>query len=149
MLTQPYHLSIYTEHPKAFHLRRGSKSPISNHLIKVLLPKHFPSLALLHTEPYRLHHTKPSTMAAAPTDSVYQSDNIAVPLEVQDHFSSQYNMDDPEQARLCYMRVMHEHTKQQFQMATASSRRRNSPATHDMASLTTESSNGSVSSTSS
>ncbi|KAG8627906.1 hypothetical protein KVT40_003779 [Elsinoe batatas] len=88
-------------------------------------------------------------MAAAPTDSVYHTDNIAVPLEVQDHFSSQYNMDDPEQARLCYMRVMHEHTKQQFQMATASSRRRNSPATHDMANLTTESSNGSVSSTAS
>ncbi|KAF4555197.1 Hypothetical protein D9617_3g022690 [Elsinoe fawcettii] len=88
-------------------------------------------------------------MAAVPMDSVYHTDNIAVPTEVQDHFSAQYNMDDPEQARLSYMKIMHEHTKQQFQMATASSRRRNSPADHEMASLSTESSTGSVSSTAS
>ncbi|PNS21123.1 hypothetical protein CAC42_3461 [Sphaceloma murrayae] len=82
-------------------------------------------------------------------NSVYTTDNIAVPTEIQEHFPDQYNMDDPEQARMNYMRIMHEHTKQQFQIATASSRRRHSPATHDMSSLTHESTNGSVSSTAS
>ncbi|TKX26737.1 hypothetical protein C1H76_0891 [Elsinoe australis] len=72
---------------------------------------------------------------SAATQSIYTTDNIAVPTEVQAHFSSNYNMDDPEQARQNYMKLMHEHTKQQFQIATASSRRRNSPATHDMAPL--------------
>ncbi|GAM83948.1 hypothetical protein ANO11243_019380 [Dothideomycetidae sp. 11243] len=79
-------------------------------------------------------------MASSPINSVYTTDNITVPTTVQDNFSNQYNMEDPEQARLNYMRVMHEHTKQQFQMASASSRRRNSPATHEMAGLSKSSS---------
>ncbi|KAF2153367.1 hypothetical protein K461DRAFT_293634 [Myriangium duriaei CBS 260.36] len=88
-------------------------------------------------------------MAAVAMDSIYTTDNITVPTEVQYNFSNQYNMEDPEQARINYMRIMHEHTKQQFQMATASSRRRNSPAAHDVASLQpTTSSTGSVSSVS-
>lgn len=82
---------------------------------------------------------------AATTESIYTTNDITVPADVQDNFSTQYNMDDPIQARINYMRVMHQHTKQQFQIATASSRRRNSPAIHDIPNLQTASS-GSVSS---
>jgi len=71
-------------------------------------------------------------MAAAPSDMVYVAQDITEPTEAQYNFSSQYNIEEPENARMNYQRIMHEHTKQQFQMATASSRRRSSPATEDM-----------------
>ena len=80
--------------------------------------------------------------------TVQTTDNIAVPTDFQDNFSSQYNMEDPEQARLAYMRLMHEHTKQQFQIATASSRRRNSPAAATAGLREQTSNTGSVSSVS-
>jgi len=75
---------------------------------------------------------------------VYVAEDITSPTPVQYNFSSQYDMNDPQQARASYQRIMHEHTKQQFQIATQSSRRRASPADHDMSGLSTESSIDSV-----
>jgi len=81
---------------------------------------------------------------SAPSDMVYVAQDITAPTEVQYNFSNQYDLNDPDQARASYQRIMHEHTKQQFQIATQSSRRRHSPAGHDMAGLTSETSLDSV-----
>ncbi|CZT21345.1 uncharacterized protein RCC_07208 [Ramularia collo-cygni] len=63
-----------------------------------------------------------------------------------DHFERQFgHLSDPEAARDSYQRIMHEHTKQQFQQATESSRRRSSGPS--VASLRGEDSVDSVSST--
>jgi len=75
---------------------------------------------------------------------VHFTEDISSPVQVQDNFSHQYDLNDPQQARASYQRIMHEHTKQQFQVATQSSRRRGSPADHDMSGLTHESSIDSV-----
>lgn len=87
-------------------------------------------------------------MASAPSDMVYVAQDITRPTEVQYNFSNQYNMDEPETARMNYMRIMHEHTRQQFEMAAESSRRRSSTATSNGAThLRNESSAGSIAST--
>ncbi|EMC93776.1 hypothetical protein BAUCODRAFT_58696, partial [Baudoinia panamericana UAMH 10762] len=45
-------------------------------------------------------------------------------MEAQDHFAQTFDLSRPEQAMSSYQRLMHQHTKQQFEMATSSSRRR-------------------------
>lgn len=87
-------------------------------------------------------------MAPTTSEPTQVTGTMSSPTLPQETFSSQFNLDDPEQARKLYMKTMHEHTQQQFQMATATSRRRNSPAEHDIASLplsSSQSSRGSIS----
>lgn len=67
---------------------------------------------------------------AAASDMVYETSNIAEPMAAQYNFAAQYNLDDPEQARSNYQRIMHEHTMQQFQLAHDSARRRTSGSHH-------------------
>ncbi|EMF11697.1 uncharacterized protein SEPMUDRAFT_126155 [Sphaerulina musiva SO2202] len=77
----------------------------------------------------------------------YQTHGFVDPAQAEDHFSQQFDMSNPEHARTSYQRLMHQHTKMQFETATASSRRRSpnpSSGSNDMASLSTESSRGSV-----
>jgi len=81
---------------------------------------------------------------AAPSSNVSVAHDITNPVEVQYNFSNQYNLDDPEEARMSYQRIMHEHTMQQYETATQSSRRRNSPHDHHMSGLQQESSIDSV-----
>ena len=77
---------------------------------------------------------------SASSDMVYVADDITSPVDAQYNFGHQYDLNDPDQARANYQRIMHEHTKQQFQTATASSRRRGSPADQSMADLRSEAS---------
>ncbi|KAF2171147.1 hypothetical protein M409DRAFT_19118 [Zasmidium cellare ATCC 36951] len=79
---------------------------------------------------------------------VYASNDFSE-HEAQDHFAQQFDLANPDAARDSYQRIMHQHTKQQFEMATTSSRRRSSGGDSRMASLSSEKSNGSISSTSS
>ncbi|KAK8209174.1 hypothetical protein M8818_003869 [Zalaria obscura] len=85
---------------------------------------------------------------AAPSDMVYVTQDFSQPMEAQCNFANQYDLTHPEDAMATYQRVMHEHTRQQFEIATASSRRRGSPAEH-MGALRPETSNSSVHSTAS
>lgn len=50
------------------------------------------------------------------------------PVVARDHFAQNFDLNQPEKAMTSYQRLMHEHTKQQFETATASSRRRSSGA---------------------
>jgi len=76
--------------------------------------------------------------------SVHVAQDISKATPVQYNFGNQYNLDDPEEARMSYQRIMHMHTMQQFDAAAQSSRRRNSPQDHDMTGLHQESSIESV-----
>ncbi|KAK4621801.1 hypothetical protein CLAFUW4_06898 [Fulvia fulva] len=77
---------------------------------------------------------------------VYSTDGLEHPA--QDQFTQQYDLGNPDAAARSYQRIMHQHTKQQFELATASSRRR-SANSGSIASLTPESSQDSVDSTAS
>jgi hypothetical protein len=68
------------------------------------------------------------------------------PNVARDHFQQNFDLNRPDQAMTSYQKQMHQHTRQQFENATASSRRRSSgPST----SLQHDESRDSVSSTSS
>lgn len=125
--------------------------------------KHRPSSKAITTVTSSRRH--PESAMSAQTQ-VYAMNGFSE-HEAQDHFSRQFDLANPEAARHsyqrfvtlhlcvlmataadCLSRIMHQHTKQQFEMATASSRRRSTNASEsDMASLATESSHGSMSST--
>lgn len=67
------------------------------------------------------------------------------PNVARDHFQQNFDLNRPEQAMTSYQKLMHEHTKQQFENATSSSRRRSPGA--PVASLQKDDSRSSVSST--
>ena len=50
------------------------------------------------------------------------------PNVAADHFAQNFDLNQPEKAMTSYQKQLHEHTKQQFENATASSRRRSSGA---------------------
>ena len=87
---------------------------------------------------------------AAPSEiqQVYIAQDYNEPIAPQYEFPQHYDLNDPDSARLSYQRLMHEHTKQQFELATSSARRRGSPD-HDMTGLRKETSGMSIDSTSS
>ncbi|EME82024.1 uncharacterized protein MYCFIDRAFT_203891 [Pseudocercospora fijiensis CIRAD86] len=84
---------------------------------------------------------------SAQTQYSNASNGYIVPMGAEEHFAQQFDLSNPENARNSYQKVMHQHTKQQFEMATASSRRRSTNAS--VSTLSPESSVDSVSSTSS
>ncbi|CAD0020945.1 unnamed protein product [Aureobasidium pullulans] len=88
---------------------------------------------------------------AAPSEiqQVYIAEDFSEPTAPQYEFPQHYDLNDPDSARLSYQRLMHEHTKQQFELATSSARRRGSPPEHDISSLRKETSGMSIDSTSS
>ncbi|QIX02214.1 hypothetical protein AMS68_007731 [Peltaster fructicola] len=59
-------------------------------------------------------------------NSSYSKDGFADIDTARDTFATQFNLDQPEQAMSSYQKIMHQHTKQQFELAAASSRRRSS-----------------------
>jgi hypothetical protein len=65
------------------------------------------------------------------------------PTVAANQFQQNFDLNRPDQAMSSYQRLMHQHTKQQFENATASSRRRSSGP---VSSLQHDSSRGSVSS---
>jgi hypothetical protein len=85
---------------------------------------------------------------AAPSDiqQVYINQDYSESTAPQYEFPQHYDLNDPDMARLSYQRLMHEHTKQQFELATSSARRRGSPPEHDMSGLRKETSGMSISS---
>ncbi|THY17352.1 hypothetical protein D6D00_08545 [Aureobasidium pullulans] len=88
---------------------------------------------------------------AAPSEiqQVYIAEDFSEPTAPQYEFPQHYDLNDPDSARLSYQRLMHEHTKQQFELAASSARRRGSPPEHDISSLRKETSGMSIDSTSS
>lgn len=48
------------------------------------------------------------------------------PVVARDHFAQNFDLNQPEKAMTSYQKLMHEHTKQQFENATSSSKRRSS-----------------------
>lgn len=48
------------------------------------------------------------------------------PVVARDHFAQNFDLNQPEKAMTSYQKLMHEHTKQQFESATSSSKRRSS-----------------------
>ncbi|KAJ9629470.1 hypothetical protein H2203_001844 [Taxawa tesnikishii (nom. ined.)] len=85
---------------------------------------------------------------SSPSGMVYVQNDFSEPMSAQYNFSNQFDLSHPDQAMASYQRIMHEHTKQQFEIATASSRRRNSPPQHSI-NFRPQSSHGSVQSTAS
>ncbi|KAJ9639997.1 hypothetical protein H2201_005239 [Coniosporium apollinis] len=80
---------------------------------------------------------------AAQHSGVYIHGDFSEPMSAQHNFSNQYSFDDPQEAMSMYKRIMHQHTKEQLNIATNSARRRSQPTTP---SLPTEGSRGSISS---
>jgi hypothetical protein len=70
------------------------------------------------------------------------------PNVAREQFQHDFDLNSPDQAMTSYQKLMHEHTKQQFENATASSRRRSSGVS-GVSSFSHETSRGSTSSTSS
>ncbi|KAH9831084.1 hypothetical protein Tdes44962_MAKER02162 [Teratosphaeria destructans] len=85
-------------------------------------------------------------MSSAEAQRAYQRGGFMEPVAAQEQFSQQYDLANPEKAMASYQKILHQHTMQQYESATKSSRRR-SPNGNELASLSTESSRGSVSST--
>jgi hypothetical protein len=69
------------------------------------------------------------------------------PNVAREQFQHDFDLNSPDQAMTSYQKLMHEHTRQQFENATASSRRRSSGP--GVATLQHETSRGSTSSISS
>ncbi|KAF2483528.1 hypothetical protein BDY17DRAFT_324253 [Neohortaea acidophila] len=88
-------------------------------------------------------------MSSAQAQAVYNRTSFQEPDEAQETFARQYDLSRPDRAMSSYQRIMHQHTKQQFEMAHASSRRRSPKPNPGMAKLTPESSHSSIDSTSS
>ncbi|GAB7364252.1 hypothetical protein MBLNU230_g4800t1 [Neophaeotheca triangularis] len=82
----------------------------------------------------------------AQTQGVYVTENFSEPMSAQHNFANQFDLNKPEAAMGEYQKIMHQHTKRQFEVATASSRRRSSGEDSRMTGLPSESSRGSVSS---
>jgi hypothetical protein len=66
------------------------------------------------------------------------------PNVAREQFQNDFDLNQPDQAMTSYQKLMHEHTRQQFENATASSRRRSSGPS--VASFSSETSRGSTSS---
>nr|POE87586.1 hypothetical protein CFP56_30175 [Quercus suber] len=89
-------------------------------------------------------------MSSAQAQQVFQQSDYVEPLEGQTDFANQFDLAQPNEAMTSYQKLMHQHTKQQFELAAESSRRRSSASSSSHgASLHKETSNASVSSTSS
>ena len=80
------------------------------------------------------------------TSGVFVSGNFSEPMSAQHNFANQFDLDNPQMATSSYARIMHEHTKRQLNTATNSARRRSEGLT-SQTSLSSESSENSVSST--
>ncbi|MCJ1417700.1 hypothetical protein MMC32_004045 [Xylographa parallela] len=87
-----------------------------------------------------------ATTASHSTSSSLSSTHFVDVSEAQDHFAAQFNLDNPVDAVSSYARIMHDHTLRQMERARSSARRRTpgSSSADAMASLTQESSVGSV-----
>ncbi|OCK97157.1 uncharacterized protein K441DRAFT_548209 [Cenococcum geophilum 1.58] len=55
---------------------------------------------------------------------VYIYGDFSQPMSAQHNFSNQFDLENSHQAMSVYARIMHEHTKQQLNIATSSARRR-------------------------
>ncbi|KAF2657123.1 hypothetical protein K491DRAFT_595659 [Lophiostoma macrostomum CBS 122681] len=78
--------------------------------------------------------------------AVYVSGEFSEPMSARHNFTNQFDLDNPQMAMSSYARIMHEHTKRQLSTATNSARRRTEGIT-SQTSLSSESSDNSVSST--
>nr|POE72889.1 hypothetical protein CFP56_30828 [Quercus suber] len=87
-------------------------------------------------------------MSSAQAQEVFQHSDYVEPLEGQTDFANQFDLAQPNKAMTSYQKLMHQHTKQQFELAAESSRRRSSGGSSGV-SLSKETSNSSVSSTAS
>jgi len=85
-------------------------------------------------------------MSSAEAQVVYNRSSSSEPMEAQKGFAQQFDLSQPEKAMGSYQKLMHQHTKQQFEMVK---RRRSSTGNSDMAPLSSEESHGSISSTAS
>ncbi|KAK8187287.1 hypothetical protein HDK77DRAFT_483601 [Phyllosticta capitalensis] len=89
-------------------------------------------------------------MSAVGTEaSVYVRENFSEPMTPMHNFANQYDLDNPQASMHTYNRVMHEHTKLQLERAANSARRRSQTNGTSPTGLSSESSRGSVSSSSS
>ena len=74
-------------------------------------------------------------------DGVYVQGAFSEPVNSQHHFSNHFNLERPQAAMSLYSRIIHQHTRQQLDMATNSARRRSQG---DNASVNSGSSLGSI-----
>ncbi|TKA79863.1 hypothetical protein B0A49_01571 [Cryomyces minteri] len=84
---------------------------------------------------------------ATQTTSAYVQGGFAEPGAAQHSFVQQFDLDNPDQAMATYARIMHQHTKHQYDMAASSARRRSNAPSSGMATLAHETSTASVGST--
>ncbi|MCJ1390187.1 hypothetical protein MMC18_003045 [Xylographa bjoerkii] len=85
-----------------------------------------------------------TTASHSVSSSMSSSTSFADVSQAQDHFAAQFNLDDHVDAVSSYARIMHEHTQRQMERARISARRRAPESVDPMATLTQESSVGSV-----
>ncbi|OCK82109.1 hypothetical protein K432DRAFT_293980 [Lepidopterella palustris CBS 459.81] len=78
------------------------------------------------------------------TQAVYVHGDFSEPLSAQHNFANQFDLEHPHHAMSVYARIMHEHTRQQLNMATRSARRRSQGVT---SAISSESSAGTINST--
>ncbi|TKA81240.1 hypothetical protein B0A55_02374 [Friedmanniomyces simplex] len=88
-------------------------------------------------------------MSSADAQLAYQQGGPTYHLEAQDKFAQQFDLSRPEKAMSSYQKLLHQHTMQQFESAAASNKRRSADSEVAVASLTSQCSIESVSSTAS
>ncbi|KAK5107924.1 hypothetical protein LTR62_000529 [Meristemomyces frigidus] len=78
-------------------------------------------------------------MSSADAQLAFQKHNTNnMPTEVQEKFAQQFDLSRPDVAMSSYQKLLHDHTRQQYETASSSSRRRSDNS--DMVSLTPEAS---------
>jgi hypothetical protein len=88
-------------------------------------------------------HQQPTTSTPLKMSASVEYLNVD-PNVAREQFQNDFDLNQPDQAMTSYQKLMHEHTRQQFENATASSRRRSSGPS--VTSLSSETSRGSTSS---
>ncbi|KAI6871183.1 hypothetical protein KC318_g19486 [Hortaea werneckii] len=86
-------------------------------------------------------------MSSAEAQIATRHSEVIPPVEAQAAFTQHFDPTQPEKAMTSYQKLMHQHTLQQFENANLSSRRRSSDKDMGVASLPSEGSRGSMSST--
>ncbi|KAK3068805.1 hypothetical protein LTR53_013331 [Teratosphaeriaceae sp. CCFEE 6253] len=87
-------------------------------------------------------------MSSADAQQAFQQNVPKFHVEAQDNFTKTFDLSRPQVAMTSYQKLLHQHTKLQFDSASALSRRRSANASAAIATLKSEDSTGSTRSSS-
>ncbi|KAK5007022.1 hypothetical protein LTR39_005509 [Cryomyces antarcticus] len=109
--------------------------PLDTLIALVSRALYFPHVVATHKVEPRPPKTYTSREMATQTASAYVQSGFAEPVAAQHNFVQQLDLDNPDQAMATYARIMHQHTKHQYDMAASSARRRSNAPSSGIATL--------------